>query len=156
MDEELIMKTVKAVLNNTVFPCKMSLKLAKALIEKIEEKAAQMNIQVVAAISDAAGRLTAVHCMDGAYIGSYDIAVNKTFTSIAFLMPTKKLAELAKPGGPLYGIQNTNEGKVVIFGGGELLIVNGAIIGAVGVSGGTLEQDISLSEYAVEILKEVL
>ena len=62
-------------------------------------------------------------------------------------MSTAKLAELAAPGGSLYGIQNTNEGKIVIFGGGEPLYVGDKLIGALGVSGGTAEQDTGLAEY---------
>ena len=108
------------------------------------------------AVSDQAGRITAVHCMDGAFIASYDIAVNKTFTSAGLKMSTATLAELAQPGQPLYGIQNTNEGKIVIFGGGEPLEVDGKIIGALGVSGGTAEQDTMLAAYGKEILKEVI
>ena len=63
--------------------------------------------------------------MDGAYIASYDIAVNKTFTSAGLKMSTAELANLSQPGQPLYGIQHTNEGKIVIFGGGEPLEIDG-------------------------------
>ena len=94
--------------------------------------------------------------MDDAYIASYDIAVNKTFTAAGFKMSTAELAKLAQPGQPLYGIQHTNEGKIVIFGGGEPLEVEGKIIGALGVSGGTAEQDITLATYGKEVLKEVI
>lgn len=156
MNEEFIINTVRSVIKETVFPQKMSLKLAKALIEKIEQKAYQMDMRIVVAVSDEAGRPRAVHCMDGAYIGSFDIAVNKAYTSAAFQMSTKELGMLAGPGGSLFGIQNTNEGKVVIFGGGELLEINGGIIGAIGISGGTAEQDALLAEYARDVIKEVI
>ena len=66
------------------------------------------------------------------------------------------LGELARPGEPLYGIQHTNGGRIVIFGGGEPLIYNGKIIGALGVSGGTAEQDTSLAAYGASLLKEVI
>ena len=111
---------------------------------------------MVIAVSDHAGRITAVHCMDGAYIASYDIAVNKTFTSAGLKMSTAELANLSQPGQPLYGIQHTNEGKIVIFGGGEPLEIDGKIIGAIGVSGGTAEQDTMLAAYGKEVLKEVI
>ena len=94
--------------------------------------------------------------MDGAYIASYDIAVNKTFTSAGLKMSTAELANLSQPGQPLYGIQHTNEGKIVIFGGGEPLEIDGKIIGAIGVSGGTAEQDTMLAAYGKEVLKEVI
>ena len=100
----------------------MNLKLATALIGQVEKKAEEMGVKAVIAVSDASGRPVAVHCMDGAYIGSYDVALNKTYTAAAFQMPTDRLAALAAPGGELYGIQNTNDGKIVIFGGGEPLI----------------------------------
>ena len=105
---------------------------------------------------DLPGRPVAVHCMDGAYIGSYDVAVCKAYTAVAFQMSTAELGRLAAPGGPLYGIQNTNDGKIVIFGGGEPLFVDGVMIGAIGVSGGTAEQDTELGAYVKDIVKEVI
>ena len=78
--------------------------------------------------------------MDGAYIASFDIALNKSFTSASLKMSTAKLAELSQPGKELYGIQFTNEGKIVIFGGGEVLEADGKIIGALGVGGGSGER----------------
>lgn len=135
---------------------KMSLSLAKALIEKIEAKAEEWGMSVVIAVSDQSARPVAVHCMDGAYIASFDVALNKTFTSAGLKMSTSELAVLAQPGASLYGIQHTNEGKIVIFGGGEPLFAKGHLIGALGVSGGTAEQDTALAAYGKDILKEVL
>lgn len=147
---------VREVLKQVKAAPSMNLKLAKELMEKVEAEAARIGVKAVVAVSDAAGRPIAVHCMDGAYIGSYDIAVNKTYTSVAFQMSTAKLAELAAPGGSLYGIQNTNEGKIVIFGGGEPLYVDDVMVGAIGVSGGTAEQDTYLGAYGKNLLKEVI
>ena len=134
----------------------MNLKTAKALIELVEVQAQRMGVKAVIAVSDAGGHPVAVHCMDGAYKGSYDIAVNKTFTAVAFQMPTSELATLAAPGGSLYGIQHTNGGKVVIFGGGEPLYVDGVMVGAIGVSGGTAKQDTELGAYGRDRLKDVI
>lgn len=134
----------------------MNLELAKKLIESVEVEAQKMGVKAVVAVSDAAGRPVAIHCMDGAYIGSFDVALNKTYTSVAFQMSTAKLAKLAAPGGSLYGIQNTNEGKIVIFGGGEPLYIGDKLIGAIGVSGGTAEQDTRLGEFGKNRLKEVI
>lgn len=156
MKEQDIERVVRDVLREIKAPSSMNLQLAKALIDRIEQKADQMGVRAVIAVSDAAGRPVAVHVMDGAYIGSFDIALNKTYTSAAFQMSTAKLGELAAPGGSLYGIQFTNQGKVVIFGGGEPLMWNGEIIGAVGVSGGTAEQDTVLGAYGRDILEEVM
>ena len=156
MREQDIERAVQTVLHRIRASSSMDLRLAKALIDRIEQKAGQMGVRAVVAVSDAAGRPVAVHVMDGAYIGSFDIALNKTYTSVAFQMSTAKLGELAAPGGPLYGIQFTNQGKVVIFGGGEPLMRNGEMIGAVGVSGGTAEQDTALGAYGRDILEEVM
>ncbi len=132
-----------------------SISLAQAvdLIGKIEAKAAEWNMRVVAAVSDASGRPVAVHCMDGAYMGSYDVALNKTYTSIAFQMSTAELGELSQPGKSLYGIQFTNEGKIVIFGGGVVLTRKGVIVGALGVSGGSARQDTELAAYGKKIFE---
>lgn len=156
MDEKEMTKIIHTVLKQVDTNLQMNLKLATALIERVEAKAAEMGVNAVIAVSDKAGRPVAVHCMDGAYIGSYDVALNKTYTSVAFQMSTAKLAKLAAPGGSLYGIQNTNEGKIVIFGGGEPLMAGGKMIGAIGVSGGTAEQDTYLGAYGKDIVKEVI
>ncbi len=131
----------------------MPLATAVSLIEKIEAKAAEWNMRVVTAVSDAAGRPVAIHCMDGAYMGSFDVAMNKTYTSIAFQMSTAELGKLSQPGMSLYGIQFTNEGKIVIFGGGEVLKQNGVIVGALGVSGGSAKQDTDLAAYGKSIFE---
>lgn len=168
MNEQMISKVVEQILrqmnsghteDHHECKCrkhKMTLALAKSLIEKVEQKAKETGLSVVIAVSDKAGRIVAVHSMDDAYIASYDIAVNKTFTSASLKMSTAELAKLAQPGAPLYGIQHTNEGKIVIFGGGEPLKVEDKIIGALGVSGGTAEQDSMLAAYGKEVLKEVI
>lgn len=134
----------------------LNLKTARELIRKVEEKAEEMGVKAVVAVSDASGRPIAIECMDGAFIGSFDVALNKTFTSVAFQMSTARLGELAAPGGSLYGIQQTNGGKIVIFGGGEPLYQGDTLIGAIGVSGGTAEQDTALGAYGKMIAKEVI
>ena len=139
MNEQMISKAVEQVLrelnsgHGAHHECKckkhkMTLDVAKALIDKVEKKAAEVGVNAVIAVSNQAGRIVAVHSMDDAYIASYDIAVNKTFTSAGLKMSTAELAKLAQPGGSLYGIQHTNEGKIVIFGGGEPLEVDEKII----------------------------
>lgn len=134
----------------------MTLDKAVKLIEKVEQKAAEWDMRIVAAVSDASGRPVAIHCMDGAYMGSFDVALNKTYTSIAFQMSTAELGKLAGPGESLYGIQFTNEGKIVIFGGGEVLKKDGVIIGALGISGGSAQQDSDLAAYGKSIFEEVI
>ena len=154
--EELIKQTIESVLSGGSTLQDMNLRTANALIGRVQEKAREMGIPVVAAVSDKAGRPVAVQCMDGAYIGSFDVALNKPYTCAAFKMSTETLGKLAQPGGSLYGIQFTNEGKIVIFGGGEPLYLGGRLIGALGVSGGSAEQDTALAAYGKDILKEVV
>ena len=154
--EELIKQTIESYLSGGSTLQDMNLKTANALIGRVQEKAKEMGISVVAAVSDKAGRPVAVQCMDGAYIGSFDVALHKTYTCVAFKMSTETLGMLAQPGESLYGIQFTNEGKIVIFGGGEPLYLGDRLIGALGVSGGSAEQDTALAAYGKDILKEVV
>jgi len=147
MNQESIDQIVNNVINEITNKKMITLKKAAALIRKVETEAAKMGIAVVIAVSDASARPVAVHCMDGAYIGSFDIALNKTFTSAGFKMSTEALGRLSQPGESLYGIQHTNQGKVVVFGGGEPLIINDTLVGALGISGGTLEEDTYLAAY---------
>ena len=170
MNELDITNAVKAVLDQMketapaqdkphVCKCKkrqMTLALANALIEKVKAKAEEMGINVVIAVSDKSGRPVAVQCMDGAYIAGFDIAVNKTYTSASLKMSTEQLSHLSQPGQDLYGIQFTNNGKIVIFGGGEVLEDDGHIVGALGVSGGSAAEDTAIAAYGKQVFKEVL
>lgn len=155
MDERIIKKIVADMVAGYRSE-KMTLKLAKVLIERIEKRAGEMQLSVVIAVSDASGRPVAIHCMDDAHIASFDIAVNKAFTSAGLKMSTEKLKDLSQPGEPLYGIQHTNAGKIVIFGGGEVLTAGEKVIGGLGVSGGSAEEDTELATYGKDIFKEVL
>ena len=134
----------------------VTLCMARKIIRGVEEKAIEMGVKAVVAIADRGGRTIAVECMDDSYIASYDIAVNKAFTCVSLKMSTKTLSSLALPGASLYGIQFTNDGKILIFGGGEPLDCNGKIIGAVGVSGGSEEQDTALAAYGKEVFYKLL
>ena len=154
MNDYEIDKIVNAVISEYTNKI-MTLKLAKELIARIEQKANERGLNLVIAVGNESGNIVAVHCMDNAYIASYDIAVNKVFTSASLKMSTEKLGELSRPGQSLYGIQYTNNGKIVIFGGGEVLECGGKIIGALGVSGGTAKDDTELAKFGKEIFKEV-
>ncbi len=126
----------------------VTLDSALALAEKIKAEACKKGISVVIAVSDAAARPVLCECMDGALIAAYDIAVNKAFTCAALKMSTAALKKLAQPNASLYGIQHTNDGKIVIFGGGEpLFSKSGVLLGGLGVSGGSEEQDTALAAY---------
>ena len=136
-------------------PQDITLGTAQKVSQKVRERAEQMGVKAVVAISNKAAHPVLVECMDDAYIASYDIAVQKAFTVVSLKMSTETLKPLAQPGGSLYGIQFTNNGKIVIFGGGEpLKNEQGEIIGGLGVSGGSEEQDTALAAYGKEIFEK--
>ena len=151
MTENEIREIVKKALAS-VKPDKneMTLALAERICTAVEGYAKKMGVNAVVCVSDGAGNPKLVKSMDDAYIASYDVAVNKAFTVVALKMSTKTLKPLAQPGGSLYGIQFTNGGRIVIFGGGEPLTVNGKVIGGLGVSGGSEEQDTELARLGKE------
>ena len=132
----------------------MTLSAARRLSEKVREKAREMGVNAVVAISNKGANPVLVECMDDSFIASYDIAFGKAYTVVSLKMSTSKLKKLAEPGGSLYGIQFTNGGKIVIFGGGEPLYnKKGELIGGLGVSGGTEAQDTALAEYGKKVFE---
>lgn len=135
---------------------KMNLDIAEILSRLVEEKAREMGVNAVVAVSDAGARPILVHCMDESYIASFDVAVKKAYTVVSLKMSTAELKPLANPGGSLYGIQFTNDSQIVVFGGGDPLRVGGRIIGGLGVSGGTEEQDTALSAYGASVFEEII
>ena len=145
---------VQAVVSKIKASDDITLSVAQAVAKKVRARAEQLGVKAVVAISNRAAHPVLVESMDDAYIASYDIAVQKAFTVVSLKMPTSKLKELAQPGGSLYGIQFTNGGKIVIFGGGEVLTDGkGNIVGGLGVSGGTEEQDTALALYGKQIFE---
>ena len=159
--KEKITETVKKKIqvdNKLGLDCNdnVTLDIARLLAKRIEEKAIQMGMRIVIAVADNGGNLVLLHRMDDAFIASIDIAVNKAFTSVALKMTTEAVGQLSAPGQQLYGLQYTNHNRIVIFGGGVPLVNNQKIIGGLGVSGGTAEQDTELAEYGASVLKEVL
>ena len=130
----------------------LTLEDAKRMLSAAEAKASSLGIPYNVAVVDAAGHLVAFLRQDGALIGSIDLAINKAVTARIFDKTTSTLARLAQPGEPLFGIQESNFGKVVIFGGGVPVMFRGNIVGAVGASAGTVEQDIAVAEAAAAAL----
>lgn len=150
-----IAKIVENVVKNLSLS-DITLDLAKELTDGVCKKASEIGVNAVVAVSNSGARPILVHCMDNSYIASYDIALNKAYTVVALKMPTSVLKDLAKPGGSLYGIENTNNGQLVIFGGGEPLEYNGRVIGGLGVSGGSEEQDTYLAEYGKGLFAQII
>ncbi|MBV8137654.1 MAG: heme-binding protein [Deltaproteobacteria bacterium] len=133
----------------------LTLEDAKRMLSAAEARASSLGIPYNVAVVDAGGHLVAFSRQDGALIGSIELAIDKAVTARILDKPTSDLAKLAQPGGPLFGIQESNFGKVVIFGGGIPVVFGGAIVGAVGASAGTVEQDIAVAEAAVAVLHDV-
>ncbi len=126
----------------------MDLARAEILCDAVLRRAEQMGVKAVVCVSDDHGHPRVMKSMDDAYLASYDVAVNKAYTVVALKMSTMTLKPLAQPGASLYGIQFTNGGRIVIFGGGDPLCDGaGQVIGGLGVSGGSEEQDAALSAY---------
>ncbi len=123
---------------------------ARRLLAAAEAAAERIEVPYNTAVVDAGGRLIAFSRMDGAWLGSVDIAMQKAFTARAFDMTTEKLGGMAQSGKPLFGIHTTNDGRIVIFGGGAPIIVDDTVIGAIGVSGGTVDQDVTVVTEAVK------
>jgi len=122
---------------------------ARRIIAAGERKATEMGIPYNIAVADAGGGLVAHVRMDGAWLGSVDIAINKAWTARAFDMSTEDIAHITQSGQQGFGLNTTNDSKVVIFGGGIPIKRDGAVIGAVGASGGSVEQDIAVARAAV-------
>ena len=156
MDEKALRSLVEAVARNVSgVPGDITLDQARRLSEKVRQEAARMGVNAVVAISNRAARPVLVECMDDSYIASYDVAVQKAFTVVSLKMSTSDLKPLAQPGGSLYGIQFTNDCHIVIFGGGEpLRDQNGAIVGGLGVSGGSEEQDTALAAFGRQLFEK--
>src|SRR3954471_4514684 len=130
----------------------VTLKDARKIIEAAERKATEIGQPSNIAVVDHGGNLVAHVRMDGAWIGSIDVSINKAFTSRAFDVSTADLAENAGPGGQFFGISGSHLGRVMIFAGGLPLRLDGEGVGAVGVSGGSGEQDQSVAEAAAAAL----
>src|SRR5258706_12162707 len=119
----------------------ITLKDARKSIAAAEQKSEKIGQPMNIAVVDSGGNLVSHVRMDGAWIGSIDISINKAFTARAFDISTAQLSENSQPGQQFYGIQNSNHGRIMIFAGGVPLQSNGVVIGAIGVSGGSGAQD---------------
>jgi uncharacterized protein GlcG (DUF336 family) len=130
----------------------MNLALARKVIVAAERKAKKIKQPMNIAVVDEGGNLVAHVRMDGAWIGSIDISINKAFTSRAFDIATKDLAEHSQSGGQFFGIHVSNHGRIMIFAGGIPLRQDGKVIGAIGVSGGSGEQDHAVAEAGADVV----
>ena len=118
----------------------LSLDAAEKIVVAAKKKAAEINTKMDIAVVDAGGNLKAFVRMDGAWLGSIDISIKKAHTARWFDMNTGEIGKLSQPGGPLFGIEHSN-GGLITFPGGVPLKEGGNVIGAIGVSGSSVEND---------------
>ena len=127
---------------------------ARKVIAAAEKKASEIGQPMNIAVADAGGNLVSHVRMDGAWIGSIDISIKKAFTSRAFDIATKDLATHSQSGGQFFGIHASNDGRIMIFAGGiPLKNKDGKVVGAIGVSGGSGEQDHAVAEAGAAAFK---
>ena len=125
----------------------VTLAAARRVIAAAEKKAAKIKQPMNIAVADAGGNVVAHVRMDGAWIGSIDISMKKAYTARAFDIATKDLATHSQSGGQFFGIHASNDGRIMIFAGGiPLRDKDGAVVGAIGVSGGSGDQDHAVAE----------
>jgi uncharacterized protein GlcG (DUF336 family) len=130
----------------------LKLEDARRIIAAAQKKAQEIKQPMNVAVCDAGGNLLAFERMEGAWLGSIDISINKAWTSRAFDIATGDLAKHSQSGGQFFGIHVSNGGRVMIFAGGVPLKKGGQVIGAIGVSGGTGEQDQAVADAGAAAL----
>ncbi len=124
----------------------MTLADARRVTAAAEKKALEIGQPMNIAVVDEGGNLVSHVRMDGAWIGSINISINKAFTARAFDISTKELAKFSQPGGEFFGIHDSNHGRIMIFAGGIPLKRDGKVVGGIGVSGGMGAQDQAVAE----------
>lgn len=124
--------------------------LAQTIVAGARSKAQEMGLSVIVAVLDAGGHLKALERMDGAVLGSIDIAVRKARTSVLFQCASEDVWEYCKPGAPAHALELTNEGLAPFGGGIPLTTADGALLGALGVSGGSVDQDVVIARAALD------
>jgi len=127
----------------------ITLDQARAAVLGAVAKSEEMGVKMDIAVVDAGANLKAFVRMDGAWLGSIDIAQIKARTARFFDMPTGAIGELSQPGGPLYNIEHSNGGLITFPGGLPITNGDGVVIGAIGVSGSTVEDDHAVAEAGV-------
>lgn len=125
---------------------------AEAAIEGARKKALELKTQMCIAIVDSGANLKAFLRMDDAWVGSIDISIKKAKTAVFFGMPTGAIGKLSQPGGSLFGIEHSNEGLITFPGGLPIVDEHGVLVGAIGVSGSSVENDEAVAKAGVDVL----
>ena len=131
----------------------ITLKQAEAAIQAAQQKATELGVKMNIAVVDAGANLTAFARMDGAWLGSLDISIKKAKTARFFDMNTGEIGKLSQPGGALYNIEHSNNGLITFPGGIPIRNSSDEIIGAIGVSGDTVENDHTVAEAGLQAIK---
>ena len=126
---------------------------ADALVKAAKSKAEEIGVAASIVVLDFAGHLTAFSRMDGAWLGSIDVAMRKARTSVLFEMETQAVWDVCKPDAEAHGLEQTNGGLVTFAGGIPLKTADGQLIGAIGVSGGQVAQDFEIARAGAAALK---
>lgn len=132
-------------------PTDITLEQARLMVSKAIEKAKEINTLMNIAVVDAGANLKAFARMDGAWLGSVDISIKKAKTARYFNMNTGDIGGLSQPGGSLYGIEHSNQGLISFPGGIPIKNAEGVVIGAIGVSGSSVENDHTVAEAGLKI-----
>jgi uncharacterized protein GlcG (DUF336 family) len=148
-----VAKAVLERLNGGGYGNSVTLSTAKKLAEEAGKKASELGVPVVISILDVGGNPVLVHRMDNSLLASIDVSINKAYTAVSLRTPTSSLTSQIQPGAPLYGLQNTNANRIVTFGGGYPIKDNNRIIGGIGVSGGSIEQDMEIALYSLRTIQ---
>jgi uncharacterized protein GlcG (DUF336 family) len=131
----------------------ITLETAQAMIGAAHTEARRRSVRVSTAVVDAGGNLVAFGRMDGAEIAGPALAVDKAYTAVSNTIATSELAVLAAPGGELFGLHANGNGRFVIFGGGIPVLADGRAVGAIGVSGAAVADDVACAEAGIAVLR---
>lgn len=155
VNKAVVNEVMKRLSEQVTLPSKLNLDTAKALIDQVEAYAKEQNLNAVIAVCGADGNPIAVHVMDNAFLVSFDVAIKKAYTSASVKMSTMELSKLIQPGATFQGLDKLQGDKMVFFGGGVPLMRNGMMMGALGVSGGTGEEDDAVAQYGVKVFERL-
>jgi uncharacterized protein GlcG (DUF336 family) len=125
---------------------------AEAAITAARKRAAELGTKMCIAVVDSGADLKGFYRMDDAWVGSIDIAIKKAKTAVFFGMPTGEIGKLSQPGGPLYGIEHSNDGLITFPGGLPIVDEDGVLVGAIGVSGSSVENDHAVAQAGVAVV----
>lgn len=156
VNKAVVNEVMKRLSEQVTLPSKLNLDTAKALIDQVEAYAKEQNLNAVIAVCGADGNPIAVHVMDNAFLVSFDVAIKKAYTSASVKMSTMELSKLIQPGATFQGLDKLQGDKMVFFGGGVPLMRNGMMLGALGVSGGTGEEDDAVAQYGVKVFERLI